>query len=291
MTENVTRRLAEILWKLYRRPYPAKPWAKGSDLFWNDPAFSERILREHLDDSHGAASRTLAERTAQIEWLWQQLNLQPEQHLFDITCGPGLYAVEFAQRGCAVTGIDFSPTSVAYAKDLAVIENVADRCNFVEQDVRQMNYGGANFDAAILLYGQLAVFKPQEAQELLYKIAQSLRPGGRVCIELLNQEHVDKATSSWWFTDDTGLWGDRPFLHLGERFWHEEQQVSVERYHIIHLETGELTQMVLTDQTYTVETMASMLRQAGFGAVEAFPGWDGLPLPDAEEWVAYVARR
>lgn len=289
MGNQVNHLLAEALWKIYRRPDPPQPWAQGSDLFWNDPAFSERILREHLDDTHGAASRDGAERAAQIDWLWARLGLQPGRQLFDVTCGPGLYAVEFARRGCAVTGVDFSPASIAYAKDLAAIERVADKCLFREQDIREMDYNGANFHAALLLYGQLAVFPPDEAGRLLAKIAQSLRPGGALCLELLNQAHVDKSDSSWWFTDDTGLWGDAPFLHLGERHWQADQQVSVERYHIIHLETGQLTQMHLTDQTYAPETMVGMLQQAGFKRVEVIPAWGGLPLADAEEWIVYLA--
>ncbi len=289
MTNNTRHSLTDTLWKIYRRPNPPLPWAKGSDLFWNDPAFSERILREHLDDTHGAASRETTERAAQIEWLWSKLAMQPEIHLFDITCGPGLYAVEFAHRGCTVTGIDFNPTSIAYAKDLVLIEQVTAKCTFIEQDIRHMNYRGSNFNAAILLYGQLAVFPRAQAQALLTNISQSLKPGGRLCLELLNQAQVDKEDSSWWFTDNAGLWGDGPFLHLGERFWDPDEQVSVERYHIVHLETGQLTQMQMTDQTYATETIIGMLKQAGFSAVTVYPAWGGLPLADAEEWVAYVA--
>jgi cyclopropane fatty-acyl-phospholipid synthase-like methyltransferase len=54
------------------------------------------MLREHLDESHGAASRVAKERELQIEWLWAKLGLQPGMRLLDITCGPGLYAVAFA---------------------------------------------------------------------------------------------------------------------------------------------------------------------------------------------------
>ncbi len=112
-----------------------------------------------------------------------------------------------------------------------------------------------------------------------------------MCVELLNQDKVDKTDSDWWFTGDTGLWGDAPFLHLGERFWREAEEISVERYHIIHLETGELAEISLCDQTYAVETMAEMLKQAGFQPVEVYPAWDGLPLYDAGEWVVYVAQK
>ena len=293
MTGDLNRALADALWKIYRRPDRPAPWAGGGNLPWADPAFSERMLREHLDDSHGAASRQTAERKIQLDWLWPRLNLQPEARLLDVTCGPGLYAVELARRGCRVTGLDFSPASIAYARDLARSEGVADRCEFVGQDVRQIGdtYRGAGFEAALLLYGQLAVFTKSEAQILLARIADSLRPGGRLALELLDPARVDKTRSTWWFTDETGLWGEAPFLHLGERFWVESEQMSMERYHILHLETGELSEILLCDQTYGTAELSGMLTQAGFQTVEIYPAWAGLPLYDADEWILYVAQK
>ncbi|MEW5960995.1 MAG: methyltransferase domain-containing protein [Chloroflexota bacterium] len=293
MANQVDHSLTEALWKIYRRPEQPQPWTQGGNLPWDEPGFSERMLREHLDESHGAASRANAERRRQIEWLWERLALQPGSRVFDVTCGPGLYAVELARRGCRVTGIDFSPASLAYARDLAKSEGVADRCEWVDLDVRQMGerYRLAGFEAAILLYGQLAVFPQAEAQTLLGRIAESLRPGGRLAVELLDQARVDKTNSTWWFTDETGLWGERPFLHLGERFWHEAEAISIERYSIIHLETGALTEVTLCDQTYAVATMVGMLKQAGFESIEVQPAWAGLPLYDAGEWVVYVAEK
>jgi ubiquinone/menaquinone biosynthesis C-methylase UbiE len=217
--------------------------------------------------------------------------LQPGHKLLDVTCGPGLYALEFARRGCLVTGVDFGPAAVAYARELAVAYEVAERCNFIQQDVRQLNVGDAAFDAAVLLYGQLAVMTKVEAQAVLARIAQSLKAGGRLCVELLNQGRVDKRDSNWWFTDDTGLWGDTPFLHLGERFWLEAEKVSVERYHILHLETGQLDVVELCDQTYAVEEMVAMMTGVGFTAVTLHPAWHDLPLYDAAEWIVYLAKK
>ena len=293
MTDDPNRALAAALWKIYRRPNRPEPWLDGGNLPWHEPAFSERMLREHLDDTHGAASRQAAERKLQLDWLWARLKLQPGDHVFDVTCGPGLYAVELARQGCRVTGLDFSPAAIAYARDLARSEGVAARCAFVEQDVRQMGatFQGAGFDAAILLYGQLAVFPQAEARTLLSCIVGALRPGSRLVVELLDQDRVDRSDSSWWFTDDTGLWDDAPFLHLGERFWDEAEKMSLERYHIVHLETGELSEIVLCDQTYAITAMSEMLQQAGFQSVAVYPGWDDLPLYDAGEWVVYVAEK
>lgn len=291
MSPEVNEALVRALWKIYRRPERPEPWTQGGNLPWNEPAFSERMLQEHLDDSHGAASRPRAERAMVVDWLWQKLGLQPGAHLLDVTCGPGLYAVEFARRGCRVTGIDFGPASVAYARQQAEAGGVAAACTIIEQDVRHMENYEAVFDAALFIYGQLAVFTVEEAQELLTRVARALKPGGKLVVELLNQDRVDKSSKTWWFTDDSGLWGERPFLHLGERFWDEAGHLSIERFHILHLETGELTEIHLCDQTYSVETMVSMMKQAGFTTVDAYPAWAGLPLYDAGEWYVYIAAK
>jgi len=148
-----------------------------------------------------------------------------------------------------------------------------------------------NFDAAILLYGQLAVFTQEEARALLAQSAQLLRPGGKLCIELLNPALVDKAERNWWYTDDTGLWGDGPYLHLGERFWDAANEISIERYHILHLETGELNEIHLCDQTYAPDAVVDMFKLAGFGEVDVYPAWDNLPLYDSGEWVIYIGTK
>lgn len=281
-------RLSSALWRIYRRPERPLPWIDGGNLPWDQPDFSRRMLREHLDESHGAASRVTIERRLQIDWLWIQLGLRPGARVLDVTCGPGLYAVELAERGCEVTGIDFAPASIAYARELAKSHNVSDRCTFELQDVRQMSYQGHDFDAALFLYGQLAVFSRQNATSLLAEIARALRPGGRLCVELLNQDRIDKQDSNWWFTDNSGLWGDKPFLHLGERFWDGEKAISMERFYTLHLETGELDKIVLCDQSYRVEEMIEMMRMADFNSVSVYPAWEGLSLYDAEEWVVYI---
>jgi hypothetical protein len=41
--------------RIYDRPQPPVPWRDGANLPWGDPAFSERMLAQHLDQSPGAA--------------------------------------------------------------------------------------------------------------------------------------------------------------------------------------------------------------------------------------------
>ena len=292
MDNESLARHQQALWRIYRRTQPPVPWRDGANLPWDDPLFSERMLREHLDQSHGAASRQQPELLRQVDWLWTHLDLRPGCQILDITCGPGLYAVELARRGALVTGIDFSPASIRHARALAAEQGVDDRCRFIQADVRTAlpDQAGLAFDAALFLYGQLAVFTRAEAAQLLQGAAAALRVGGRLAIELLDFERIDKSSSTWWFTDNTGLWGDTPFLNLGERTWDEEQRASIDRFYVIELQSGELQEIGLSDNGYEAGEMVALLRSSGFDQAQAFPAWDGLEMYDAEEWTVYIGK-
>ena len=296
MSPDPAHRIFNALWHIYHRPQPPPPPHGAANFPWDDPDFSERMLRQHLDQSHGAASRPQPEILRVVDWLWDKLSLRKGSRVLDVTCGPGLYAVELARRGCSVTGLDFSPAAIRYASQLAADVDVADRCSFELCDVQTMDVPSGSFDAVLFLYGELATFTPDVTDGLLHHCAAALRPpadsaGGRLVVELLDFERVDKRDSTWWFADDSGLWGDSPFLHLGERHWYADQKVSLEQFHIINLETGELHEYTLSDQAYPTQTLVSMLRRAGFDRVEIFPAWGGVELYDAKEWVIYLAEK
>lgn len=281
--------LINNLWRIYNRPHTPRPFAYGGNLPYDDPAFSERMLTRHLDPTDPAGSRIPTEITAQLPLLTKFLNLKPQDHLLDLTCGPALYAVPFAKQGIHVTGIDFAPAAIYYAKELADKEGVAHLTTFHQADILEFGYPASTYDTALLLYGQFAVMPKPQAQRLLTQLASSLKPGGTLLLEMLNPAHVDKTNSTWWFTDDTGLWGDTPFLHLGERFWDAETNASVERYQILNLDTGNLTEIQLADQVYAPPEIKEMAKKAGFSAIEV-ADWGDI-VADTNEWLVYLLKK
>ena len=78
---------------------------------------------------------------------------------------------------------------------------------------------------------------------------------------------------------------------LGERKWYAAEKLSMERYFTIHLETGQLDEVVLNDQTYSTQEMTQMMLSAGFSQVQIYPDWDTVPLYDSQEWNVYVATK
>ena len=73
--------------------------------------------------------------------------------MLDVTCDPDLYAVEFAEGGPLVTGIDFRPASIEYARQLTENRGVLDQCAFIQEDVRVIDFPaaaqGQGFDATL----------------------------------------------------------------------------------------------------------------------------------------------
>ncbi|MBW2278686.1 MAG: SAM-dependent methyltransferase, partial [Deltaproteobacteria bacterium] len=57
--------LADIV----RRPQPPTAWAEGDNIPWNDPSFSERMLREHLNQDHDLASRRIEKIERHVAWI------------------------------------------------------------------------------------------------------------------------------------------------------------------------------------------------------------------------------
>ena len=80
-----------------RTDIPA-PWSEGEKIPWDDPAFSERMLREHLSQEHDAASRRFEKIDAHVDWIHHELLSGRATRILDLGCGPGLYASRLARR-------------------------------------------------------------------------------------------------------------------------------------------------------------------------------------------------
>ena len=112
--------------------------------------------------------------------------------ILDLGCGPGLYANRLTQFGHRVTGVDYSPASIRYARQQAEKDGL--KIAYIEADIRQADYGGP-YDLAMLIYGEFNVFKPVDAALILEKIFQALKPGGRLLLEPQDLPAIQRAKS------------------------------------------------------------------------------------------------
>lgn len=254
--------------ELIQRTMPPAPWAEGENIPWFEPAFSARMLREHLSQDHDLASRreTLIEQ--QVGWIHRALLHARATTVLDLGCGPGLYTQRLARLGHACVGIDYSPAAIAYARQQAKEEGLT--CRYELRDMRAGGYGmyGVEFGLAMLIYGELNVFPRETAADILRGMSAALVAGGILLLEAHTEEAVRAMgdQSPTWYTAERGLFGDRPYLCLTEHFWDPSVRAATTRYFIIETATGAVTRYAQTMQAYTVEEYSALLASCGFTA-------------------------
>jgi SAM-dependent methyltransferase len=167
-------------------------------------------------------------------------------------------------------GIDFSPASIAYAREQAEEEDL--ECTYVQQDIRTADYGDG-YGLVMLIFGELNVFRPADARGILEKAHRALVPNGCVLLEPHTFEAVVKIGTqpSSWYSTEKGLFSDGPHLCLQESFWNGEGNVAIERYYIVYAVTGEVARHSASVQAYTEGQYRSLLVACGFGEVEFYP--------------------
>ncbi len=133
------------------------PWAEGEKIPWNEPGFSERMLKEHLSQAHDAASRKAEQIDRQVQWMHAEVLKGQPAAILDLGCGPGLYLERLARLGHTCTGIDFSPASIAYARRQAAENHSASQ--YRQDDLRSADFG-SGYDLALLIYGEFNTFRP-----------------------------------------------------------------------------------------------------------------------------------
>jgi SAM-dependent methyltransferase len=261
---------------IVRRSPDPKPWEEGQNIPWNEPAFSARMLREHLTQAHGTASRRSAKIDQHVRFIHEEVLRGRATRVLDLGCGPGLYAERLARRGHACVGIDWSPASIAHARRIAEAEALA--CEYVHADVRDAEFG-SGFGLTMMLFGELNVFPRDEAGAILEKARAAMTSGGRLLLEVHSHTAVRAIGSQppWWVAPESGLFGDRPHLWLRESTWSETTQAATTRHFIIDAETDDVVRHASTAQAYHDDEYLALLSGAGFEGARVVPSLIGAP--------------
>ena len=245
--------------------------AEESKIPWDEPAFSQRMLANHLSQDHDWASRRLEVIEQQVEWIASQL--PPGAHILDLGCGPGFYTHRLAERGFHCTGVDFSPASVSWARQQA--QNADLNIDYVQQDIRAY-WPDKSFDFIMMTFGELNVFSTADARSLVSRCALWLEPGGRLLTEVHTFDEVKRqgmAEPSWQRCPD-GLFLDVPHLLLTEHGWDEEAQTSSTQFWAIEA-NGQTTRFGSQMTAWRDDEYVSLLGNVGFTL---------LPPPESHDW-------
>jgi trans-aconitate methyltransferase len=102
------------------------------------------------------------------------LDPKPGERILDLGCGTGHLTAKIAESGAEVVGLDASPEMIGQAR-----QNFP-ALSFVARDAAEMTFA-SEFDA---VFSNAALHWMTQAQRVVERISQALRPGGRLVAEL-----------------------------------------------------------------------------------------------------------
>ncbi|MBF0587925.1 MAG: class I SAM-dependent methyltransferase [Magnetococcales bacterium] len=242
---------------------------------WDDPAFSQRMLAEHLSQDHPLASRGAGLISRQVSWIEAQLGKGSQRTILDLGCGPGLYLNALLSQGFQGLGIDFSPASIIYAR-----QHQPEGCQgrYIHGDLRHTSFG-SGYHMAMMLYGEMNVFSPVEIRAILEKVRQSLKPGGVLLLEYQRYaalELAGKAPPSWYRSGQgvAGIFSEHPHLCLTENHWDEAQSTAQQQFHIMEA-GGAVYHYRSTSKAWRRLELEALLQEMGFGEIAYPDDWPG----------------
>jgi SAM-dependent methyltransferase len=144
---------------------------------WFDSPHYHRLYR----------SRNHEEARLFISHLTAALALPPDAQVLDLACGRGRHASYLASLGYIVTGLDISPSNIAFARRMET-----ERLSFFQHDMRRLfrtNY----FDAVFNFFTSFGYFEREsEHLQTLINVVRGMKPGGVFVIDFLNAHRVSR---------------------------------------------------------------------------------------------------
>jgi SAM-dependent methyltransferase len=215
----------------------------------------------------------------QVERIWHLLELEGGIEVLDVPCGHGRIANRLAARGARVTGLDADPLFLERARADAATSGV--EVEYVEGDMRTLPWE-ERFDLVLNWFTSFGYFDDAGNRTWLEEARKTLRPGGRLALDLLNR---DALAGNWlpvtMSERDGNLQVDRHSLDLvAGRAETDRFVIRGGRVRVVHFSV----------RFFTFTELRDWLLDAGFSFVEV-TGYEGEPLDLDVRRMVVVATR
>ena len=210
----------EKLEQINARPKPFEFYTAKE--LWTNGHTSKQMLDYHLNESVDLSSRKTESIDRSVDWMVSRFGLGEGSAVADFGCGPGLYTSRLAERGAAVTGIDFSERSIAYAREAAAEKGL--EVEYVCQDYLTFE-SDKRFDLITLIFCDLCPLSPDQRKNLLSRFFKLLKDDGSVLLDVASLNAFDKReeAATHELSRLIGFWSPDPYYGFVNTFKYEEE--------------------------------------------------------------------
>lgn len=205
--------------------------AYTANVLWTDLHISQNMLSNHLEEGNDMASRRHEIIRATISWMDKRFNIA-QKNICDLGCGPGLYASLLAELGAMVTGIDFSETSILYAKNEAFRRGL--HVDYHVSDYLHDAIPG-NQDIVMLIYGDICALSPHQRNTLYGRVLGALIPGGTFVFDVFSPERYStlRETATYGHKLMNGFWSPDEYFGFHRTRLYPSEKISLDHYLIV----------------------------------------------------------
>lgn len=219
---------------------------------------------------------------ADVDYLLRLLELQPASSILDIPCGSGRHALELARRGFAVTGVD---RTEAYIEELQIRAAAAGlSIETIQADMRDFART-ESFHAVINLFSSFGYFADPKADlRVLRSLHQSLRPGGKLVMDLVGKEVLARTFQerSWFEVDGYFALEERKIVEGWRR---------VESRWIVVDPQGQKHEHTMKLRLYSAAELCALCEACGFFRVDIYGDLEGAAYDHEATRLVIVAQK
>lgn len=222
---------------------------------WYEEVFDEDFLRT-------LPFMTPAQTAREVDFIREALSPPADGEILDVGCGYGRHALELAQQGLQLTGLDLSLPMLIRAADHAQRRGLT--VNFVHADMREMTYNG-QFDAAYCMLSSFGYFDEETNLRVATAICRALKPGGRFLLDIINRDYIigDVPSRVWWEGDGCVVLEEVDFNYHTSR-------VLIRRSVVFG--NGRQSEQEISLRAYSLHEVGKLLRQAGLRVLDVSGG-------------------
>ena len=275
----------EELEEINRRPRPFEFYDAG--FLWTNEHTAHRMLSYHLDENKDVASRNVNFINRSVEWICSHFNVGNGVDIADFGCGPGLYATRLAKRQANVTGIDFSKTSIEYARLIAESEQL--HIHFINQNYLELETE-ERFDIIIMIMCDYCALSPAQRKNLLTKFHRILKPGGTVLLDVYSLSAFDQREEEAIYEKNLlhGFWSPKQYYGFLNVFKYAKEKVILDKYTIVA--PDEVRSICNWLQYFSLEDLENEMAEGGFVIKEVYSDVAGTPFDAKSGEFAAVIR-